>query len=245
MAKIHESVLVGYFCQAVGWIARDLDEKREPAARPEQRLLRAINLSHNPLDPAIGDMILQLDDESGFPQNFFIFEFKVRWNKGIREEHEKFKRKNGSSTISPAFVDGITRDFPEAKSSHLFGALVQSQNARTTLVAHPYWDAMISKPTQVQSVLSKLAEIVYNPKKKGMPLERMLAYIEALNQHAEEGSMASSGSLRFAVAYQDYQLHSFNLDSILEYELAKRHQHEIQNQSGREDEQEDRNSLDM
>jgi hypothetical protein len=240
VTKVHESVLVGYFCQAVGWVARDLDEKREPTSKPEQRLLRAINLSHNPLDPAIGDMILQLDDEETSLKEFYVFEFKVRWDKGVRDEHEKFKLKNNNEAISTGFVELLMQKFPETRSSHLFGALVQSQNGRTTLAVHPYWDAMVNKPKQVQSVLSKLAEIANNRAGKGMSLNRLLAYVKFLNEHAEEGSMASSGSVRFAVAYKDYQLHSFSLDSILEYQLEKRRQQDFEHQV--EHDREDRNS---
>jgi hypothetical protein len=73
-----------------------------------------------------------------------------------------------------------------------------------------------------------------------MSLNRLLAYVKFLNEHAEEGSMASSGSVRFAVAYKDYQLHSFSLDSILEYQLEKRRQQDFEHQV--EHDREDRNS---
>jgi hypothetical protein len=77
---VHESVLVGYFCQACGWIQRDIEARRpEKTGEPADRLLRAVNLSHNPLDPAVGDLILQLDDNGTLPEKFFIFELKATW----------------------------------------------------------------------------------------------------------------------------------------------------------------------
>ena len=42
--------------------------------------------------------------------------------------------------------------------------------------------------------------------------------------------MASTGSARFAVAYDDYQLYSFNLDSLIEYQLEKQRELERQRQ---------------
>ena len=240
MAKVHESVLVGYFCQAVGWIVRDLDEvkncngERDPTTTRDQRILRAINLSHNPLDPAIGDVILQLDDADGFPKEFYVFEFKVNWNKGVQEEHEKFKKKNNNQPLTPEFIELLTHKFPEAKRAHLFGALAKTSNNRTTLAVRPYWDAMLEKQVQLQSALSKLTEIAYNKAGKGMSLDRLLTYMQILNKDAKEGSMASSGSVRFAVAYQDYQLYSFNLDSVLEHQLEKRRQRDLERERERE-----------
>ena len=219
--KVHESVLVGYFCQAVGWIVRDLESKHYPLATPEQRFLRAINLSHNPLDPAIGDMILQLDDENAIPKEFYIFEFKVDWEQGIHDEHEKFSKKNRGEELSSEFVSDLTWEFPEAVHAHFYGALAETQGKPSALCVCPYWDAMLWSQKSMSNVLYKLADISEGTASEGLSLERLAEYMEFLNDQANSGSMAAKGSIRFAVAYQDYQLYTFNLDSILQYQLDK------------------------
>jgi hypothetical protein len=219
--KVHESVLVGYFCQAVGWVTRDLKSKHFPLETPEQRFLRAINLSHNPLDPAIGDMILQLDDENALPKEFYIFEFKVDWEKGVRDEHEKFSKKNRGAGLTSEFVSDLKREFPEAGHAHFYGALAKTETNRSTLCVCPYWDAMLWSRKSMSNVLYKLADVAEGTAGEGLSLERLAEYMEFLNDQANSGSMAAKGSIRFAVAYQDYQLYTFNLDSILQYQLDK------------------------
>jgi hypothetical protein len=240
--KVHESVLVGYFCQAVGWVARDLDVQRYPSDTPQQRMLRAINLSHNPLDPAIGDMILQIDNSVGLPKEFYVFEFKVDWKKGIGDEHEKFRVKNKGVELTPESVDYIFRRFPEAKHAHLFGALLPTSAGKNALCAHSYWDSLLGNHGhQVPGILSALHAIATGASGKGMSLERLVKYVSAINSEAAEGSKASTGSARFAVAYDDYQLYSFNLDNLIEYQLEKqrtleRHrQLEVEKKLSRED----------
>lgn len=230
-SKVHESVLVGYFCQAVGWVGRDLDMQRYPSDSPQQRMLRAINLSHNPLDPAIGDMILQIDNSGELPKEFYVFEFKVDWKKGISDEHAKFRVKNQGLALTRESVDHIFRRFPEAKHAHLFGALLPTSAGKNALCAHSYWDALLgSHERQIAGVLSTLLTIATGTTGKGMSLERLVQYVAAINSGADEGTMASTGSARFAVAYDDYQLYSFNLDSLIEYQLEKQRELERQRQ---------------
>lgn len=219
--NVHESVLVGYFCQAVGWISRDLADKDQSTLPLSERYMRAINLSHNPLDPAIGDMILQFDDAQKLPKEFYIFEFKVNWDKGVRDEHTKFAEKHGGKALTPEFVSEVIQKFPEAKHAHLYGALAENGENRHALCAVPYWEAMLSASKAVLSVFLTLANIVHNQAAQGFSLERLASYMEHLNSEAKAGSMAANGSARFAVAYADYQLYSFNLDSIVEYQLDK------------------------
>ncbi|WP_323143589.1 hypothetical protein [Massilia phyllosphaerae] len=219
--EVHESVLVGYFCQAVGWISRDLADEELSKVPLAERYMRAINLSHNPLDPAIGDMILQLDNANNLPEDFYIFEFKVEWQKGVRGEHQKFAEKHGGMALTSDFVFSLTQEFPEAAHAHLYGALAKTASAKHELCSCPYWEAMLTLPEKVPSVMSALANIAHGTANKGFSLERLALYMERLNSQAKSGSMAATGSARFAVAYHDYQLYTFNLESICEYELEK------------------------
>jgi hypothetical protein len=219
--EVHESVLVGYFCQAVGWISRDVASDDLSKAPLAERYMRAINLSHNPLDPAIGDIILQLDNADALPEDFYVFEFKVNWKKGIRDEYEKFAEKHGATALTPNFVSRLTQEFPEAAHAHLYGALAKTNSDKHELCACPYWEAMLTPRKKVPSVLLTLAQIVHGTANKGFSLERLTLYMERLNSEAKTGSKAATGSARFAVAYRDYQLYTFNLDSICEYQLDK------------------------
>lgn len=221
-SRVHESVLVGYFCQAVGWVGRDLDVQRHPHDTPQQRMLRAINLSHNPLDPAIGDMIVQLDNSGELPKEFYIFEFKVNWKKGLSDEHSKFRVKNKGQNLTQQATAKILGQFPEAQRAHFYGALVGTKGKHKTLGVVPYWDALLEQhSTKVPSALEMLLKIAVDSSSGGMTLERLTEYVEMINNSAAEGSMASTGSARFAVAYDDYQLYSFNLDTLMEYQMEK------------------------
>ena len=220
--KVHESILVGYFCQAIGWIARDLDVRKHPKDTTEQRMMRALNLSHNPLDPAIGDLILQLDNSGELPKEFYIFEFKVDWKKGIVDERTKFRVKNRDRDLTEETVEKISAHFPEVRGAHFYGALVPTAGKQKTLCVAPYWDALLGRhPHKVPSAMSLLLTIASNSSSRGMTLERLSKYMQLLNSSAASGTLASTGSVRFAVAYDDYQLYSFSLNSILEYQLLK------------------------
>lgn len=222
--KIHESVLVGYFCQAVGWVARDLDSLHNPSDTQDLRMMRAINLSHNPLDPAIGDMILQLDDEERLPKEFYIFEFKVDWKKGINDELAKFRSKHQGAALTVEAAGQVLKEFPEVDASHFYGALLPIDGGRNVLCAHPYWKTLLGHHSrQIPTILSTLLSIAVGTAKKGLTLERLVEYVARINSDADEGSMASTGSARFAVAFDEYQMYTFNLDSLLEYQLEKQH----------------------
>jgi len=220
--KVYESVLVGYFCQAVGWVARDLDSLRHPSDTHEGRMMRAINLSHNPLDPAIGDMILQMDNEDSLPKEFYIFEFKVDWKKGINDELAKFRSKHKGADLTADSAAQILKEFPEAEASHFYGALLPNEGGRNVLCAHPYWKTLLRDHSrQIPTILSTLLSIAAGTVKKGLTLERLVEYVACINSEADDGSMASTGSARFAVALDESQMYTFNLDSLIEYQLEQ------------------------
>ena len=133
---LHESVIVGYFCQAVGWIG-GARSSAPPNSDLRERAIDAINLSHNPFDPAVGDLLLQLEKTDVFPQSFFIFEMKVDWNEGIKQERLKFREKrrqkneHGEESSLPPFDIEKARElasFPKSETAHLYGATAKSAN---------------------------------------------------------------------------------------------------------------------
>jgi hypothetical protein len=224
---VHESVLVGYFCQACGWIQRDVEARRpRNADESEDRLLRAVNLSHNPLDPAVGDLILQLDDKGVLPQKFFIFELKADWA-DLPEERRKLIKKLGANLeMAKQHLIRLLTDFPGARDSHLFGGLspvVEGTRRFTVLLVGLYWDAVF--PGEVRSrssVFHWLNAIVESKTKGGMEFDELAAYIHRLNSLAEVGGAAQTGASRFVVAYQDYQLYLFQEDAVRELVLERR-----------------------
>lgn len=218
---MHESVLVGYFCQAVGWISRDLMPTGDTTSL-DARLMQAINLSHNPLDPVIGDMILQLDDLKNSSSEFFIFEFKREWNTGVKNEKQKLTSRRGKD-VTIAFITSLLTAHPTARSAHIFGALVERQGFPTTLETAPYWYTLYSKsPPKSIPILRQLVQVVQPTKGTvGMKMDELTAYISALNAYAEEGAATANGTARFVVAYRDYRLHTFHLNAIHEYQLHK------------------------
>lgn len=218
----YESVLVGYFCQAVGWIMRDSLDRNLLATSPEERFAKAINLSHNPLDPAVGDLILHMDETETLPSQFFIFELKRRWSDGLKDERRKFRKKNNNeTTLDGEFVATLLKEFPKARTAHLFGALRKypSEAARKSqqLFTASYWNSLTNVPTERLLLLKQLHDIVSGAcNGKGFTFGELAAYIEELNKNALPGSMAGSGSARFAVAYKDQQLYAFDVESVLE-----------------------------
>ena len=222
---IHESVLVGYFCQACGWIQRDVEARRpKTAGESEDRLLRAVNLSHNPLDPAVGDLILQLDDKGMLPQKFFIFELKANWA-DIAEERRKVVKKLGANVeAANRHLARLFTEFPRARDSHLFGGLgPASDGARrfTVLVVGLYWDAVLSKEIRSRNTAFHwLNAVVESKTTGGMEFNELAAYIERLNSLAAIGGAAQAGASRFVVAYQDYQLYLLQEDAVRELALA-------------------------
>jgi len=215
---VHESVLVGYFCQAVGWISCDLWKS---SGQKTDRLLSAINLSHNPLDPAIGDMVLRLDDLGASNSEFYIFEFKVSWKEGISSEYKKLQSRQKEQQLDLEFFGRLRKNFPSAETAHLYGALGHN-DGQTALAAAPYWKTLLEEKTWRVPILQVL-DAIAKPKAtiRGMPLSELTAYITALNEKVEEGSAAAKGAARFAVAYKDYALHTFTLDAVYEYQLIK------------------------
>ena len=118
---VHESVLVGYCCQACGWIQRDIQARRpEKAGEPADRLLQAVNLSHNPLDPAVGDLILHLDDSGTLPERFFILELKATWADRTAERTKLAKKLGANLKTAKRHLTQRLTDFPRSQDSHLF-----------------------------------------------------------------------------------------------------------------------------
>lgn len=223
---VHESVLVGYFCQACGWIQRDIEARRpEKAGEPADRLLRAVNLSHNPLDTAVGDLILQLDDSGTLPEKFFIFELKANWTDRTVERNKLVKKLGADRETAKRHVTQLLTDFPRAQDSHLFGglsAVTYGSRRFSVLLVGLYWEAI--SPGDVRSrssVFHWLNAIVESKAKGGMTFDELAAYIERLNSLAEVGGAAQTGASRFVVAYQDYQLYLFQEDAVRELVLER------------------------
>jgi len=222
---VHESVLVGYFCQAVGWLARDVfDESwNQDEAGEKQRLLKAVNLSHNPFDPAIGDLILHLDATKQLPDEFFIYELKVSWD-GVADELEKFVRKNDGKEVSQAVVDKLVAEFPRARTAHLFGALKEGKDTsgrpKHILTVAPYWQSLLEREPELKGIIKHLSRVVRGELLgHGMGFDELARYIIRINAAAAKGSRARTGSLRFAVAYKEQELYAFTEQTVLE--LAK------------------------
>jgi hypothetical protein len=223
---VHESVLVGYFCQACGWIQRDIEARRpEKTGEPPDRLLRAVNLSHNPLDPAVGDLILQLDDNGTLPEKFFIFELKATWADRAAERNKMVRKLGADPATAKRHLTQLLTDFPRAQDSHLFGGLTtvaEGSRRFSVLLVGLYWDAI--SPGDVRSkssVFHWLNAIVESKAKGGMAFDELAAYIERLNSLAEVGGAAQAGASRFVVAYQDYQLYLLQEDAVRELVLAR------------------------
>jgi hypothetical protein len=238
---VHESVLVGYFCQACGWIQRDVEVRRpRPTDESEDRLLRAVNLSHNPLDPAVGDLILQLDERGTLPQKFFIFELKANWADRVEERRKLLKRVRGEVEAVKRHLAQLFTEFPGARDSHLFGGLAEGTHGFTVLSVGLYWDAVLTEEVRSKtSAFHWLNAIVESTGKGGMEFDELAAYIRRLNSLADVGGAAQVGADRFVVAYQDYQLYLFQEDAVRELELARvqkleRAQEQQRSRSGRD-----------
>lgn len=221
--NVHESVLVGYFCQACGWIQRDVEARRpRTAGESEDRLLRAVNLSHNPLDPAVGDLILQLDERGALPQKFFIFELKVNWADRVKEQRKLLKKFGGEVEAAKRHLAQLFTEFPGARDSHLFGGLAEGTHRFSVLHVGLYWDAVLTKEAHSRSsAFHWLNAIVESNAKGGMEFDELAMYIEGLNSLAEVGGAAQAGAGRFVVAYQDYQLYLFQEDVVRELVLER------------------------
>jgi len=236
---VHESVLVGYFCQACGWIQRDIESRRtDGAGESTDRLLRAVNLSHNPLDPAVGDLILQFDTADVLPEKFFIFELKTTWE-GRHEERKKLFGKFSNAEQAKHHVIALLREFPSAWTSHLFGGLAPTAvGERRVTVLHVgcYWEAVGPKRDVVSrsSVFHWLDAIVQGKAAGGMEFDDLAAYIDRLNSQAEAGSAAQSGAGGLVVAYRDYQLYLFQEDAVRELSLRRAMRRETESQAQRE-----------
>jgi hypothetical protein len=241
---VHESVLVGYFCQACGWIQRDVEARRPPNVdESEDRLLRAVNLSHNPLDPAVGDLILQLDDRGLLPQKFFIFELKATWADRGEEQRKVVRKFGGSRDGVVQHLAQLFTKFPKARDSHLFGGLSLAEKGTgrlTVLLVGLYWDVILSEEVRSRmSAFHWLNTIVESKTKGGMTFDELAEYIEWLNSLAEVGGAAQTGANRFVVAYQDYELYLFQEDAVRELVLERarkrqrlQEQHQAQQRPG-------------
>lgn len=223
-SPIHESVIVGYFCQAVGYMLHMAQMTEGLDEGTKKRLATAINLSHNPFDPAVGDIIVNLKKTKEFPSEYFIFEIKVDWDKGIKEEHAKLEKKWNLSkaTLSEIYAKAIalTTEHKKAEYAHFFGALLKNDSGETLLQTSKYWVALTSKEGErvnsapVCNMLFAMFRGVLSG--KGFTDKELVEYIRALNENAEQGTKASEGSKRLVFAVRNYEMYLLQEDQALD-----------------------------
>jgi hypothetical protein len=116
LKNVYESVAVSALCFAAGFVSACLAFAESDGDFPSDRKenLRAINFSHSPLDPAIGDMIL----ESGADEwpCFHLLELKATLE-DIVSEREKLDQKQ----LDPEKIDALLYEFPKSHTAHVIG----------------------------------------------------------------------------------------------------------------------------
>ncbi|WP_298831294.1 hypothetical protein [uncultured Piscinibacter sp.] len=223
-AKLHESVIVGYFCQAVGWVACATSRSEEKDSH--KRYMEALNLSHNPFDPAVGDLLLQLEDTKLFPKEYFIFELKVDWLEGVAQEQSKFQKKSApvGGEVPPFDRDRalMLSGIEKASTAHLYGAITSFSTSHPLkmLGVASYWDAVLERETKKKPLVSLLLNIVDGKVPgTGFTLEELDAYLRMLNKNAGQGTRAATGSVLFVYAvneYKQYLLDERQVQKIIE-----------------------------
>jgi hypothetical protein len=242
-SAIHESVIVGYFCQAVGYLIRKAETADNIDTVTRGRIADAINLSHNPFDPAVGDIVFRLIETKDFPKEYFIFEIKLEWLKGIKAEHAKFEKKwritDELLSAIKSVGNALQSIHTKAQKAHLYGALVNIDptHAGNTLLVYPYWETIFESPksTQDRVPVMQMLNNMFNGdmSNSGFTGKELDEYVKALNKVSGGTSKAHKGSLRLVYAVKNYEMYLLKEQHALALALAEeKYKHDIPSAEG-------------
>lgn len=219
-SDVHESVLVGQFCYSVGWLNCISVHQAHEDKAGRIDWIDAVNLSHGPLDPAVGDLISSFSSTSDFPKRFHIFELKVDWAGGIEKEKEKFSTRTMALSKAPLFnesyVKALREAHPKSDKAHWYGALPPSGAPKFRgLGISAYWptvtnEAVVPIPLLKAILAMRSAEDAY----QGFLIDELEAYVNALNVSAGGGTKAADGSKMLVGALKGYDMVLFKPEDL-------------------------------
>lgn len=211
----YESVAVGALCFAAGYIsalAEFENAKRSADGNQQEKRkgLQAINFSHSPIDPAVGDTVIE---SLGDTAHFFLVEVKRDRTDDIREL-KKLRNKD----ISPEGAIALLDSHAQSGEAHFLawmepGKQVDNQDV---LVFAPYWKTLfpleLSWDGQREFAVDWLDSISRG--RSGFGLLELCEYIDDLNNSAKGG--AASGTERFAFSLHKGRAFLLTHQSVLQ-----------------------------
>lgn len=224
---VHESVAVGAFCYAAGAVFVNFlyRAQEDGGAKPDTKVF---NFSHNPLDPAVGDLIFE---DTGGDQMFYIVEFK----KSERDIHDECQKRSEQGRSVYA-VEELCGDYPTVRTAHLLAWIYPDKveiagtlRAVSRLIITPYWESLacVKKGNwkdcerwKADRWLSKVSDPIRADKPKGFSLDELERYILHVNEGAT--GKAGSGALSFVMTFRDYRIFAAEEQRALELLLQRK-----------------------
>lgn len=219
---VHESVAIGAFCYAAGAVFVDLRHLAHQEGQARKPITNVFNFSHNPLDPAVGDLIFE-DASDG--QMYYILEFKKDLH-GIREECKK-RHEQGRQIYTD---EELRKEYPAVRTAHLLAWLVPAEleiagdtRKVSQLVIAPYWKSLACVQLDLwegcdklsaHRWLRKVSDPMHADKPKGFSLDELARYIQHINQKAT--GKAASGASSFVMTFKDYRFFAADEKRALE-----------------------------